>query len=364
MRKSGLVLSATALVLASACASAPGGGGGGGGGGTTAPAVQTQVWPVLTRIHVDLWLHGYAMLLRDTATVPVFRKGYRDRIQAAKAQRSVTTLLDANRERLQSRLALSATLFNGQFAPMYFESFGQMQQVIELFLRAEGNPGATNDATLRQFFAVLASSFGSAADRDWLRIFAESLEDERRRFYQEYWASEQSGRLGFIRAVDTTWQNNYRTKFQRFLNNTQQENGEMILALTLGGEGRTVNFSARQNAVATAMPEQAPVEALYVFAHEIVSGIVGTAVTDNTTPTEQRAGVSGRYVTMGTVRAGAMLLQRVAPELVAGYTRYYLGQAGQSTTGDISARFTATFPIPNAIRDAVERQIEVVLGGI
>ena len=91
------------------------------------PQAQTQVWPVLTRSHVDLWLHGYAMLLRDTARVPVFRKGYRDRVQAEKTQRGITTLLDANRERLQSRLALSATLFNGQLAPMYFASFEQMR---------------------------------------------------------------------------------------------------------------------------------------------------------------------------------------------------------------------------------------------
>src|SRR5262245_15871069 len=48
----------------------------------TQPAAATRVWPVLTRSHVDLWLHGYAMLLRDSAKVPVFRPGYRDRVQA------------------------------------------------------------------------------------------------------------------------------------------------------------------------------------------------------------------------------------------------------------------------------------------
>ena len=349
------------LALSLGCASSQGG-----TAETSTPpaAAQTRVWPVITRSHVDLWLHGYAMLLRDTATVPVFRKGYRERIQAAKAQRSVTTLLDANRERLQSRLALSPALVNGQFAPLYFASFEQMRQVIDLFIRAEGNPAATNDPVLRQFFAVLASSYGSAADRDWLRLFTESVEDERRKFYQEYWATENGGRMGYVRVADSLWQGVYRPKLQRFLNNTQQENGEMVLALTIGGEGRTVNFTARQNAVATTMPDQDPSEALYTFVHEIVNGIVGTAVNDNTTPNDQRAGISGRYVTTGTVRAGAMLLQRAAPELVAGYTRYYLSQAGQSTTGDINARLASTFPLPTNILQAIERQLEVVLGGI
>ena len=340
---------------------------GGGGQPTTGQAqaqTPTRIWPVLTRSHVDLWLHGYAMLLRDTSTVPVFRKGYRDRIQTAKNERSVTTLLDANRERLQSRLTLSGSLFNGQFAPLYFESFDQMRQVIGLFIQAEGNPRATNDPVLQQFFAILTSSFASAADRDWLRIFTESLEDERRQFYQQYWTSEQAGRLGYVRRVDSLWQSVYRPRLQGYLNNTRQENGEMILALTLGGEGRTVNFGARQNAVATTMPETDPLEALYVFVHEVVSGVVSTAVNDNTTPNDQRSGLSGRYVTTGTVRGGAMLLRRAVPELVPGYTRYYLAQAGQSTTGDIDARLASVFPLPQQIVDAIDRQLEVVLGGI
>jgi hypothetical protein len=349
--------------IVTACASGASTGGGGAGPQPSQSQTQQQ-WPVLTRLHIDLWLHGYAMLLRDTATVPVFRRGYRDRIQTVKSQRGITTQLDANRERLQSRLSLSAALTNGQFAPMYFASFDQMRQVIGLFLQAEGNPRATNDQTLAQYFAVLASSFGTSADREWLRLFTESLEDERRGFYQEYWTSEHNARAALVRSTDTLWQGTYRQKLQRFLNNTQQETGDFILALTLGGEGRTVNFGSRQNAVAVAMPDQDPREAIYVFAHEVTSSIVNTAVNDNTTPTEQRAGLGSRHVTMGTVRAGAMLFQRVAPELLAGYTRYYLSQAGQSTSGDINARLAATFPLPEAIRAAIERQLEVVLGGI
>lgn len=359
MRRLGLL----SLIAIAACSS--GSGTGAAAGGAPAPAqAPARVWPVLTRIHVDLWLHGYAVLLRDTATVPVFRRGYRDRIQSVKAQRALTTQLDANRERLQSRLTLNPALVNGQFAPMYFASFDQMRQVIGLFLQAEGNVAAANDATLRQFFGVLAAFFPAGADREWLKLFTDSLEDERRLFYQEYWTSEHAARMGFVRATDSLWQGTYRQKLQRYLNNTQQETGDFILALTVGGEGRTVNFSSRQNAVAVTMPEHDAVEAIYVFAHEVVSSIVTTAVNDNTTPNDQRAGIASRHITAGTVRAGAMLLQRAAPELTAGYTRYYLTQAGLSTTGDINARLAATFPLPDAIRQAIERQLDVVLSGI
>ena len=356
MRKLGLL----SLLAVVGCAS----GVSTGGGAASPPQASARPWPVLTRMHVDLWLHGYAMLLRDTATVPVFRRGYREQMQALKTQRGLSTMLDANRERLQSRLALSPALTNGQFVPMYFASFDQLRQVIGMFLQAEGNPAATNDATLRQFFGVLAQSFQTAADREWLRLFSESLEDERRRFYEAYWTSESGARIGLVRATDSLWQATYYPRLRRLLNNTQQEAGEFILALTLGGEGRTVNFASRQNAVVATMPEHDAREAFYVFAHEVVSSIVASAVNDNLTPTEQRSGLGVRYVTTGTVRAGALLLQRVAPELVAGYTRFYLSQAGLSTSIDINARFIATFPLPDAIREAIERQLDVVLGGI
>jgi hypothetical protein len=337
----------------------------GGGPVSTTPRARAVAWPVLTRSHVDLWLHGYAMLFRDTATVPVFRRGYRDRIRAEKAKRSITTLLDTNRERLQARLSLSPGLVNGQFLPLYFSSFDQMRQVIDMFVRTAGGAQGAPDQTTAQFFAVLSQSFASGPDREWLRMFTESLEDERRKFYQEFWTRENGAHLAQVRTVDSLWQQTYRPRFQRFLNNTQQEAGDFVLAVTLGGEGRTVNFSARQNAVATTMPDSEAVDAIFVFAHEVTASIVASAVNDNTTPNEQRSGLSGRYMTAGAVRAGAILIRRLAPELSAGYARYYLMQAGQSGTGgDLNARLVAMFPLPDLITQALERQLEVVLGGI
>lgn len=352
----------TALAIATACAPAATTGG---GAPTSTPAQSApRQWPVITRVHIDLWLHGYALLMRDTAAVPVFRRGYRERIQQAKSQRSITTRIDQNRQRLQERLALNPGLVNGQFAPMYFLNWDQMQQVIQLFIRAQGDARGTSDRTVAQYFAVLRSQFPTVADREWLALFTESLEDERRLFYQEYWASQNGARMALIRRADSLWQGTYRPRLQRFLNNTQQENGDLILALTIGGEGRTVNFSARQNAVASTMPEDNAEEAFYVFTHEVVIGMVTSAVNDHTTPVQQRDGLAGRYITTGTVRAGAMLLERTAPELLPGYTRYYLSQAGQPVTGDINARLAAVFPLPDAIRQAIQSQLDVVLGGI
>jgi len=91
-------------------------------------------------------------------------------------------------------------------------------------------------------------------------------------------------------------------------------------------------------------------------------------VRDNSSPTDDRNGDVAKWTALAAVRGGAMLLQRVAPDLVAGYQRYYLRIARASATaqsaGDPSAAFNATFPLPANIVTALDRQIDIVLGGI
>ena len=91
-----------------------------------------------------------------------------------------------------------------------------------------------------------------------------------------------------------------------------------------------------------------------MFAHEITGTLVGTVVADNTTPAEQRAGAADRLVAFGQVRAGAMLLERVAPELLEAYMRFYLAQAGAppvagASGATLAATFARRFELPAAI---------------
>jgi len=376
--RAGRGLAAVALVLSTACASAgtatqsPSPSPRTGGGETTGPVstvsgVQQATWPVRTREHVDLWLHAYAMLTSDSTLVPYFRRGYREQLVALRRQRGVTSMLDANRARLLERLAVQPSLATGpQFMPFYFASWEQLRQVVDLFIRAGGNPRATNDAALQQYFAILGSAFQSAADREWLRLFVQSVDDESRTFYHDYWLSQSSARAGSVARIDSVWQRTWRPALQRFLNNTQQQNGEVYLSLPLDGEGRTVHFSKVQNAVAVGLPDagQDIEGVLYTIAHEVAGSVASTAIEDNTTPADRRAGTTARYEQSAAVRAGALLLERVMPNAVPGYMRFYLQSAGRPATGEPRAAFASTFAVPDAIRDAIARQIEVILGGI
>ncbi|NUR36260.1 MAG: hypothetical protein HOQ17_06665 [Gemmatimonadaceae bacterium] len=324
-------------------------------------------WPVRTREHVDLWLHAYALLTPDSTLVPYFRRGYAERVNALRRQRGITNQLDANRTTLLERINVNPALAtNGQFLPLYFDSWEQMRQMIDLFVRAGGNPGMSNDPTTRTYLALLASVFPVGADREWLRQFAAAVDDESRRFYHDYWTSELRSHAAVSGRVDTLWQRQWRPALSRYLNNTQQQSGEVYLSLPLGGEGRTIHYGKQQNAVAVAFPDdrdQADV-VLYVFAHEIVGATASAAIEDNTTPADRRAGTTSRYEQSAAVRAGALLLERTIPAVVPGYMRYYLQQAGRTPPSDPRAMFVQTFAVPDAVREAIARQLDVILGGI
>lgn len=360
-------LLALSLVITTACTTAgTGAPGTPAPSGTTPPAQPTEAWTVRTREHVDLWLHAYALLQADTARVPFFRRGYRDRMLAERRNRNVTTALDVNRDRLIARLTANPALVNGQFLPFYFATLADLQRVVQLTIQLQGDPRGAGDQQLAQYVALVSASFPTAADRDWLRTFMESVNDEHRVFYREYWASQQANRAGVLAEVNRLW-DRHRPAFSRYLLNTQQDRGEMLLSLPLNGEGRTSEVGNNYYLVGVNFPETtaAAPEALYTFAHEVALATTTTVVNDNVTPTEQRTGVAATHVSHAAVRGGQILLERVAPELSQGYMRYYLESIGQRPpAGDPKAAFERAFPLPEQILAGIRSQLQVVLGGI
>jgi hypothetical protein len=370
------LVAASVLVLCAACASAipvgapmgPNGAAPASGFPVTPSAQPALRWPVRTAEHIDLWLHAFALISEDTARVRLYRNGYRDSLVVVKNQRNVLTSLDANRATLAKRLPLTGGYLSAQFLPFEFANWDAMKYAIERFLQYEGDPRRAPDRETQARVAFIASMFPTAADREWLRLFLAGVMDERERFFNAEHSRLIRTRAPVITSVDSLWQQVYRTKFERFLNNTSQRQGDLLLSLPIGGEGRTAPGPNRQTMVAVPFPARSEdaVQVLYVLAHEITGSLVGTVVTDNTTPAEQRAGTADRYVSLGQVQAGAMLLAAIAPELRDGYVRYYVEQANMRRSGmtAYTALFDDGFALPPAIREALQRQIDIILSGI
>ena len=325
-------------------------------------------WPVRTAEHIDLWLHAFALISEDTTRVRLYRSGYRDSLVVVKNQRNVLTSLDANRATLAKRLPLTGGYLTAQFLPFEFANWDAMKYAIERFLQFAGDPRRAPDRETQARVALIASMFPTAADREWLRLFLAGVVDEQDQFFSAEHSRLLRTRAPVITSVDSLWRQVYRPKFERFLNNTSQRQGDVLLSLPIGGEGRTAAGPNRQTMVAVPFPARSAdaVQVLYVLAHEITGSLVGTVVADNTTPAEQRAGTADRYVSMGQVQAGAMLLAAIAPELRDGYMRYYVEQADirRSGTATYSALFDSGFALPPAMREALQRQIDIILSGI
>jgi hypothetical protein len=334
------------------------------------PGHPNSTWPIQTRYDLDLWLHGYAMISDDTTHLPLFQRGYRERMVDFKRRANVTTALDRNRAALHDRLVQHPGYISAQFLPLYFAAGDAMRQAVTLFLNANGDAQRATDPQQQAIIATFASVFPGAADRDWLRAFAAAIDDESTQYYQRYWNARQRDLAPVLARVDSLWENVYRAKLSRYLDNEQLDRGIFYLSLPLDGEGRTIAGTPAQrgnNRIATAFPDtpDAAMEAIYVFAHEAVGAMTNRVVHDNTTPAEQRQGTADRYTSAAAVRGGAMLLKRLAPELVQGYASYYVRSAGGTAAdGDAEDSLARVFPLPQSIVDAIDHQLDIVLGGI
>lgn len=324
-------------------------------------------WTVDSREHVDLWLHAFALIQTDSSRVPFFRRGYRDSVSAARTKANVMSMLDVNRDKLSGRFAAFPNLVSAQFIPLYFSSWDETKTSVELFLRNNGDDRQAGDLRSAQVIRLFAGYFPSQPDREWLRLFVQAVDDERTKFFLTYWRNQQLTRSAARAAVDSLWRTTYRQRFARFLNNSGSDRGSILLSIPLNGEGRTLDVGQRTRLVTVNYPETAAAaqEALFTFAHEIASSVTSIAIDDNTSPAEKRSGAGDRYASNALVRGGALIMQRVAPELADGYARYYLKSARVNfTSGSAMTALATAFPLPDAIRDAMQKQIDVVLGGI
>lgn len=333
--------------------------------GEPAPAPGPQ-WPVKTREHVDLWLHGFALLQEDTAQVPIFTRGYAERMTVLKNSRGLYTEFDKARNDLMRVGGERGHLLNAQFLALYFGSWDEMRTAFDYFVKAEGDPRRASNQQIAGIIAFLNQQFPRSDDRAWAKQFVETLHDEYAKFYREWWLSEFRARSAALAATDSLWQRSWRPAMQRFLNHTQQASGDLILSLTLGGEGRALPAGKTANQYAVAFPGSADSAEvmLFVFAHEAAGAIARLAVDDHLTPAQKRTGEGDRYASAGLIRGGQLLVERLFPGMGERYARYYLAHMGRSYEGSASAALEAAFPMLPEMLTEMRRQIELSFAGI
>jgi hypothetical protein len=323
-------------------------------------------WPIRTREQVDLWLHGFAMISGDSSTVPLFRRGYREMVSAARTKAGAVTDLDVNRDALAKRLRENPTLVNAQFLVFSFATWEELVAGVDTFEKADGDPKRAKTKESAAMIAALARIFPAKADRDFARMFTNSLQNEKDVFFHTWWVDEMRRRERTLASVDAIWQSEMRPRLQGFMTHSEQADGELILSLAIEGEGRTVNDPRGRSQVTVGFPDspERAMDAIYTFAHEIVGPLTGPAVDDNTTPAEKRSGLATTIGSYALVRGGALVFAHLSPELTTGYERFYLRLAGITAEGDPTAAFGQKFSIPAAMVESIARQVSISFGGI
>ncbi|MDA1080317.1 MAG: hypothetical protein O2973_01370 [Gemmatimonadetes bacterium] len=322
-------------------------------------------WPVKTREHIDLWLHGFAIVAPDSSRVPLYRRGYRDVMLVARNAASAFTDLDANSDVLRAALAARPSLVGAQFLALDFGTWADLSGALDAFVRTDGDPRRASGENA-QMVARIGAIFRSREDRDFARRYLAGLQSEREKFHHQWWIAETRRRDPALAAVDSLWQGRFRPALQRFLNHTQQSDGEFILSTVLEGEGRTVTNDKRQNTIVVGFPEspERAADAIYCLLHELVGPLTVTAVEDNVTPAQKRNGVADGYQSAALVRGGAILAAKLGADAVAGYMEFYLRAAGRPAGADIAADFAAAFPLPAEMLSSIERQVAIAFSGI
>jgi hypothetical protein len=325
-------------------------------------------WPIKTREHVDLWLHGYALASEDSATVPLFRRGYRDSLIVLRNIAQQASRLDTALAGLSRTLAVTPRLLNGQFYPLHFTNYATLRISIQLLTRAKGDPRAVGDRDQAQLAALAANYFATPPEREFAEEFSVSLESESLRFYHQHWLDLQRARAPVLARADSLWRTEWFAKLAPFLRGTQQRTGEIIVSPVVEGEGRTITMdpAAGPSMVVTLPPSlDRTSEVLYGIVHEAVGALAAAAVTEHITPRQRTQGLADRLQTPAAIRAGLMLLQRTIPAESEGYARFYLRVIGRPVpAGGAVAALEALTALPSEMVDTMKAQLDLLLSGL
>jgi len=334
-----------------------------------APPRPNGPWAIKTREHVDLWLHGFALLSEDTSQVPLFRRGYRDSLIVVRNSARIASRLDTARAGLMNTLAVTPRLINAQFYPLHFSNFGTLRVSIQLLTQVKGDVRAVRDRDQAMLVSLAANYFSSPAEREFAEQLSVGLESESLRFFHANWLEVQRTRAPVLARADSLWRNVWFPKLSGFLRGTQQRNGDIIVSAVVEGEGRTISAdpNAGPSMVVTLPPSvDRTVEMLYGIVHEATGTFATAAITENITPKQKSAGVGDRLQNAASLRAGLLLLQRTLPGEAEGYARFYLRILGKPapTAGGAVAALEAAMPLQGDILDTMKKQLELYLGGL
>ena len=329
-------------------------------GGGPEPAQPTPAlaneWRFTAEEHIALWYHGLAMADVGTTggeAVPIYRAGYASEMQSARGR--ATSPVGAT---LGTRLESAGAADGLQFLPLYFDSWQQMRQAVDVWNQAGGDPNRASDAQTQAVIAFLSQRFGTSSQRAAVVEFVNALEQERASFFAAWWRDNAPTRLG--EEVQEVWRG-YQPRLTPFLRYTDAEGGHVALTPALRGEGRVESAPGVAVAAIGGRSGDDPRAIVGRVVHELAYSIAAEAVQDAVAPARIREIGEDVLVARAAVRAGALVLERLAPDLLPAYTEDYIRAAG----GDPARRtLVQQFDLPAELVTPLRDAVQIATAGI
>lgn len=342
------------LLLAAGCA-------GSGAPSDGAAPVVTNEWRFAVDEHVALWYHGLALAavgVEADAPVPIYRSGYREEVDAARRRvGSDTSPFATNAAALGSRLASAGAADRVQFLPLYFESWTQLVQAVDVWRQAAGDP-ARAQGEAAAVIAFLSGLFPNATQRAAVVEWVSALETERTSFFAAWWRDTQPTALA--RETEDVWRG-VQPSLLAFLRYNDATSGRVSLTPALAGEGRL--DTGRGFAIA-AIGGRAGDDARVIvgrIVHELSYAVAAEATRDAVAPARIREIGEDVLVARAAVRAGALVLERTAPDLLPAYREYYLRAVGADPA---RTSLADRYPLPQELVDALGSAVQLATAGI
>jgi hypothetical protein len=329
-------------------------GGSGDPGATPTPAIANE-WRFSADEHIALWYHGLALAEVGSAAtdaVPVYRAGYAAEAQAARGRvASGSSPFASGAATLGNRLESSGAADGLQFLPIYFETWQQLRQAVDIWQQADGDPNRASDPQTQAVIAFLSQRFPNRTQMSAVVEFVNALEQERASFFSAWWRDTQP--MATAAEAQTLWRT-LQPQLTPFLRYTDAGGGHVTLVPALRGEGRAE--SGRGVAVVAVGGRSGEDERAIVgrVIHELAYSLAGEAVRDAVAPARIREIGEDVLVARAAVRAGAMVLEEIAPELLDAYTAEYVRAAGgDPARTSLIAQFDLPSELVQPLRDAV-----------
>jgi hypothetical protein len=280
--------------------------------------------------------------------MPLYNTGYSEAIEAAKREVEIfPTPLDTLASQFRAAFEQDSTFEILHFVPLYF-GLAEVTTMLET-LESVASGGDPTDFGSN----VVANVLQNREQRELLRLFVSTLEQEWDLFYQVHWREQRSARRPWIAAAQRIWDRDLAPALSQWLTSRDLMGGVVLTSESVGPEGRIFSGDPEDNSdnvTAVMLPPDNSGASALSLVRELCFPLVSELVESRGIAAGDRV-FAERISSRAAVRCGELLLQQHAPEYAEHYRGVFLSQLGQS--GSSRDAFERVFTVDAGLMEAL-----------